>query len=175
VAIVGATDRQQWRCRDPRRGDRDTRRQDQRRRSARKRQRSQGATVIDAAGRYVVPGFIDTNVHLSLYGGMRDRYETLAKYYPRENEIVLEAAQIDLTFGVTTVRDSYGFLNPLTQVRDSIASGKATGARILAAGNIVGWGGPIPCRSPRVATRYHALQAEVDDAMAQTQARRSPT
>src|SRR5436190_3216208 len=36
-----------------------------------------GATVIDATGRYLVPGLIDTNVHLSLYGGMRDRYETL--------------------------------------------------------------------------------------------------
>lgn len=126
------------------------------------------ATRIDAKGRWVVPGFIDTNVHLSLYGGMRDRYETLAKYYPRENEIVLEAAQIDLTYGVTTVRDSYGFLVPLTQVRDAIASGKATGARILAAGNIVGWGGPYSVSfslSPqRDTTRF---QAEVDDAMAQ--------
>jgi imidazolonepropionase-like amidohydrolase len=127
-----------------------------------------GATVIDAAGRYVVPGFIDTNVHLSLYGGMRDRYETLAKYYARENEIVLEAAQIDLTYGVTTVRDSYGFLIPLTQVRDSIASGKARGARILAAGNIVGWGGPYSVSFSLAPqgdiTRF---QAEVDDAMAQ--------
>jgi imidazolonepropionase-like amidohydrolase len=127
----------------------------------------QGATVIDAAGRYVVPGFIDTNVHLSLYGGMRDRYETLAKYYPRENEIVLEAAQIDLTYGVTTVRDSYGFLIPLTQVRDSIANGKATGARILAAGNIVGWGGPysvsFSLAPQRDITRF---QAEMNDAMA---------
>ncbi|MFI5165932.1 MAG: amidohydrolase family protein [Thermoanaerobaculales bacterium] len=127
-----------------------------------------GATVIDAVGRWVVPGFIDTNVHLSLYGGMRDRYETLAKYYPRENEIVLEAAQIDLTYGVMTVRDSYGFLVPLTQVRDAIASGKAIGARILAAGNIVGWGGPYSVSfslSPqRDITRF---QAEVNDAMAQ--------
>ena len=126
------------------------------------------ATVIDAAGRWVVPGFFDTNVHLSLYGGVRDRYETLAKYYPRENEIVLEAAQIDLTYGVTTVRDSYGFLVPLTQVRDDIAAGKATGARILAAGNIVGWGGPYSVSfslfPQRDITRF---QAEVDDAMAQ--------
>ena len=43
---------------------------------------------------------------------------------------------------ITTVRDSYGMLMPLIQVRDSIARGEATGARILAAGNIVGWGGP---------------------------------
>src|SRR5687767_7240032 len=35
-----------------------------------------GARVIDAKGKYVTPGFIDTNVHLSLYGGTpSERYE----------------------------------------------------------------------------------------------------
>ncbi len=101
-----------------------------------------GASLIDANGRFVVPGFIDTNVHLSLYGGTRERYESLVRYQPRQNEIVLEAAQIDLKHGVTTVRDSYGMLIPLTRVRDQIARGEAIGARIQAAGNIVGWGGP---------------------------------
>jgi imidazolonepropionase-like amidohydrolase len=101
-----------------------------------------GATAIDAKGRYVVPGFIDTNVHLSLYGGARERYESLVRYQPRQNDIVLEAAQIDLAHGVTTVRDSYGMLVPLVHTRDAIARGEAVGARILAAGNIVGWGGP---------------------------------
>ncbi len=102
-----------------------------------------GAQTIDAKGRYVVPGFIDTNVHLSLYGGMKERYESLVRYQSRQNEIVLEAAQIQLKHGVTTVRDSYGLLIPLTQVRDRIARGEAVGARILAAGNIVGWGASI--------------------------------
>lgn len=101
-----------------------------------------GATPIDAKGKYIVPGLVDTNVHLSLYGGMGDRYETIAKYHPRQMEIVLEAAQIQLKYGITTVRDSYGLLMPLVAVRDQIASGNAIGARILAAGNIVGWGGP---------------------------------
>src|SRR5215472_9241855 len=101
-----------------------------------------GAAVIDAGGAFLIPGLIDTNVHLSLYGGMRDRYETIVRYYSRESDIVLEAAQIDLRHGITTVRDSYGMLLPLTQTRDRIARGQATGARILAAGNIVGWGGP---------------------------------
>jgi len=100
------------------------------------------ATVIDARGKYLVPGLIDTNVHLSLYGGMADRYETLAKYHPRQREIVLEAAQLQLRHGVTTVRDSYGMLTPLVAVRDDITAGRAVGPRILAAGNIVGWGGP---------------------------------
>src|SRR5262245_42688388 len=33
-----------------------------------------GAATIDGTNHFVVPGFIDTNVHLSLYGGMNDRY-----------------------------------------------------------------------------------------------------
>src|SRR5690242_6726013 len=60
-----------------------------------------GANVIDASGRYIVPGFFDTNVHLSLYGGVKERYETLVRYNPRQNDIVLEAAQIDLKHGIT--------------------------------------------------------------------------
>jgi imidazolonepropionase-like amidohydrolase len=101
-----------------------------------------GATVIDAAGQFIVPGFIDTNVHLSLYGGVNDRYETLVRYNARQPEIVLEAAQLQLKHGVTTVRDSYGVLPALVATRDRINRGEAVGARILAAGNIVGWGGP---------------------------------
>ena len=53
-----------------------------------------GATIVNGTGKFIVPGLIDTNVHLSLYGGNGDRYETLAKYHPRQKEIVLEAAQL---------------------------------------------------------------------------------
>lgn len=101
-----------------------------------------GAQTIDGGGQFVVPGFIDTNVHLSLYGGMNDRYETLVRYHDRQQDIVLEAAQTHLSYGITTVRDSYGMLRPLVAVRDRIAAGGAVGPRILAAGNIVGWSGP---------------------------------
>ena len=103
-----------------------------------------GAEVIDAAGKYVTPGFIDTNVHLSLYGGNTNaRYESLVRYEHRQHEIVLENAQLQLKYGVTTVRDSYGVLPPLIQVRDSIERGAVVGSRMLVAGNIVGWGGPF--------------------------------
>jgi imidazolonepropionase-like amidohydrolase len=101
-----------------------------------------GADTIDGTNQFVVPGFVDTNVHLSLYGGMNDRYETLVRYHDRQQDIVLEAAQTDLSYGITTVRDSYGMLRPLVAVRDRIAAGWAAGPRILAAGNIVGWSGP---------------------------------
>jgi hypothetical protein len=53
---------------------------------------------------------------------MNDRYETLVRYHDRQHDIVLEAAQTDLSYGITTVRDSYGMLRPLVAVRDRIAA-----------------------------------------------------
>ncbi len=127
-----------------------------------------GATVIDAAGAYLVPGFIDTNVHLSLYGGVNDRYETLVRYHDRQPEIVLEAAQLQLAHGVTTVRDSYGVLPPLVEVRERIRRGQARGARILAAGNIVGWGGPYSVSFSLIPERGLTLfQEQMNDQIAQ--------
>jgi imidazolonepropionase-like amidohydrolase len=124
--------------------------------------------VVDAKGRFVIPGLIDTNVHLSLYGGAKERYESLVRYQPRQQEIVLEAAQIDLKYGITTVRDSYGLLVPLTKVRDEIAAGRAIGARILAAGNIVGWGGPYSLTFSLTPERDLTLfQEQMNDEVAQ--------
>ena len=125
------------------------------------------ARQIDARGRWVLPGLIDTNVHLSLYGGQNDRYETLARYQPRQDDIVLEAAQIDLSYGITTVRDSYGALPPLTKVRDAIARGDTIGTRILAAGNILGWSGPYSFSFSRVMGQLTLFQEQMNDFIAQ--------
>ena len=97
-----------------------------------------GARVIDAHGKYVLPGLIDTNVHLSLYGAG----ESFVRYEKQNAALTLESAQLHLKHGITTVRDSYGSLLPLVEVRDRIKRGEAVGPRVLAAGNIVGWGGP---------------------------------
>ncbi len=125
------------------------------------------ARQIDARGRWVLPGLIDTNVHLSLYGGQNDRYETLARYQPRQDDIVLEAAQIDLSYGITTVRDSYGALVPLTKVRDQIARGEKVGTRILAAGNILGWSGPYSFSFSRVMGQLTLFQEQMNDFISQ--------
>ena len=100
-----------------------------------------GARIVDGTGKFATPGFIDTNVHLSLY----NNGESMVRYEDRFLDIVVEAAQTELKYGITTVRDSYGALVPLVAIRDSIAKGKLLGPRMLVAGNIVGWGGP---RSP---------------------------
>ena len=97
-----------------------------------------GARVIDAMGKFITPGFVDANVHLSIYSGL----ENFARYEDRFRDVAIEAAQRHLKVGVTTVRDSYGMLEPLKQARDAINDGMFVGPRILFAGNIVGWGGP---------------------------------
>jgi imidazolonepropionase-like amidohydrolase len=97
-----------------------------------------GARVIEATGKFLVPGFIDTNVHMSLYSGL----ESLARYQDRFTDIAIEGAQLQLKYGVTSVRDSYGMLKPLLEAREKINRGEVPGARLYVAGNIVGWGGP---------------------------------
>ncbi len=100
------------------------------------------ARVIDGRGRFLLPGFIDSNVHATVYGNP-NRRDTSAKYADRNEELATEFAQRHLKAGVTTIRDSYGLLPPLIAVRDRIARGEVAGPRLLVAGNIVGWGGPF--------------------------------
>ncbi|MGB4972685.1 MAG: hypothetical protein WBO32_08495, partial [Cyclobacteriaceae bacterium] len=98
--------------------------------------------VIDGKGKFLTPGFVDSNVHASIYGGM-NRPETIIKYEAQSEALVTEFAQLQLKYGVTTIRDSFGTLLPLIAVRDRINRGEVVGPRMLVAGNIVGWGGPF--------------------------------
>lgn len=121
-----------------------------------------GARVIQAAGKYITPGFVDANVHVSIYSGI----ENFARYEDRFTDIVLEAAQLHLKVGVTTIRDSYGMLEPLKAARDAIRSGKAVGPRLLFAGNIVGWGGPWSFSfTGRPPENLSLLQEQMNDAI----------
>lgn len=101
-----------------------------------------GSKIIDGRGKYLLPGFIDSNVHGTAYGNPARR-DTSVKYADRNEELALEFMQRHLKVGVTTVRDSYGVLPPLLLVRDRIEQGSVVGPRLLVAGNIVGWGGPF--------------------------------
>ena len=101
-----------------------------------------GSMIVEGDGKFLLPGFVDSNVHASIYGNSRRR-ETVVRYGDRNEELVLEFVQRQLMHGITTVRDSYGELMPLMAVRDRIERGEAVGARMLVAGNIVGWGGPF--------------------------------
>jgi predicted amidohydrolase len=76
-----------------------------------------GARVIDASGKYLIPGLWDMHVHLAKAG---------------ENTLPLFIAN-----GVTGVRDMGGDAAMVLKWRDEIAAGKRLGPRIKAAGPIL--------------------------------------
>lgn len=97
------------------------------------------ARVIDAKGKFVIPGLMDANVHM-VYGAS---IEFMARYEGRFEELIEEAAQVALANGLTTAFDSWGPLTPLLKVRDRIARGEIAGSRLYVAGNIIGFTGPF--------------------------------
>lgn len=97
------------------------------------------AKTVDAGGRYVVPGLMNANVHL-----LGDtRFEVLARYWGRFDDLILEAAQVTLRGGLTTVFDTWGPRANLRAVKERISSGREVGSRIFFGGNIVGLDGPL--------------------------------
>jgi len=98
-----------------------------------------GANRIDARGKYLIPGLMDANVHLALSHNMN--LEAVLRYEDRFDQIAVEAAQLALKGGLTTVFDTWGPRAPLVKARELIKSGKAPGSRIYLAGTIIGWDG----------------------------------
>ncbi len=92
------------------------------------------ARVIDAGGKFVIPGLIDCHCHMEMIGlgdltDLPPEWDTPA----HRRQLALINATLDLLSGVTTVRD-LGSTEVLFTVRDQINSGAQTGPRILAAG-----------------------------------------
>src|SRR4051812_46737008 len=79
-----------------------------------------GARQLNVAGKYVIPGLMDANVHLVLGTSI----EFIVRYEGRYEELIEDAAQIGLKNGLTTVFDSWGPLQPLINVRDRINRGE---------------------------------------------------
>nr|AHN52032.1 PuhA [Arthrobacter sp. BS2(2014)] len=105
-----------------------------------------GARVVGGAGRWMVPGYVNGNVHLLdawMFMVGPGTIEYLARWEGRYVEVIEEAAQLVLRNGVTTVFDTYNAIEPVLAARDRINAGTSAGARIFAAGTIVGMGGPF--------------------------------
>jgi imidazolonepropionase-like amidohydrolase len=109
------------------------------------------ARVIDACNKYVIPGLMNANVHL--LGGML-LPGNLLRYMDRYEDLAVEAAQVALKNGLTTVFDTLGVRKPLIAVRDRINAGEVPGSRVFCAGWIVGLDGIL-------SLDFHAKAAEV--------------
>lgn len=97
------------------------------------------AKVIDKVGKYVIPGLMDASLHLFVHPDV----STLILYQGRYSDIVMEAAQLALKNGQTTVFDTWGPYADLKAVRKRIDKGQSVGPRIFFAGNIIGVDGPV--------------------------------
>jgi imidazolonepropionase-like amidohydrolase len=89
-----------------------------------------GATVVDAAGRYVMPGLADMHVHFSSDGGL----------LPRDSATTGRALRQFVFYGVTTVLNlgaSGGRSDEITEVRRRIAAGELAGPTIYATGSLI--------------------------------------
>jgi imidazolonepropionase-like amidohydrolase len=97
------------------------------------------ARTIDCRGKYVIPGLMNANVHLF----MALSVERFARHLDNYEDLILEAAQVTLKNGLTTVFDTWGPRRALISVRDRINAGEVNASRIFCAGNIVGFDGPF--------------------------------
>jgi len=91
-----------------------------------------GATIINTAGRTMMPGLIDVHAHLIIVG--HGNYPDWFPWFERNEELVYQtAAQQMLSAGVTTAVDLGAPLS-LLRFRDRVARGEVPGPRILASG-----------------------------------------
>ena len=101
-----------------------------------------GATIIDARGKYLLPGLWDMHAHFEQ----------------------VEWGPTYLAAGITTVRDVGNEFEFIKAVRDAIKEGRGLGPRLLLAGIIDGesstsWGlirASSPAEAQAVVNRYHA-------------------
>lgn len=96
-----------------------------------------GAEVVDLRDRFVMPGFIDSHVHLSSELGAGRELDAVAL---NATDVVLDAARnarTTLMAGFTTVQDVGGTLDGMTALRDAIADGDVVGPRLRVSGPAV--------------------------------------
>lgn len=100
--------------------------------------RPAGAEVIDFGDRTLLPGLIDSHVHLFLHPGAED-LQTVQESVPQRTIAALLAARDDLMAGFTAERDmgTEGAGSADTAVRDAIDAGQIPGPRLRISGNAV--------------------------------------
>jgi imidazolonepropionase-like amidohydrolase len=89
---------------------------------------------LDYGGKYLLPGLIDTHVHLSGSGEPDSQFKTDAASMVLK---ILNNARRNLAAGITTVRDLGGWNELEFAVRRSIQRGEFGGPRLMLAGRFI--------------------------------------
>jgi imidazolonepropionase-like amidohydrolase len=96
-----------------------------------------GATKIPLKGRTLLPGFIDSHVHLCIDGSPDPLSTTLNESQTATTLKAARFARQTLMAGVTTIRDMGGRYGIDLGIRDAINSGMIAGPRMLASGQLI--------------------------------------
>ena len=97
-----------------------------------------GATEVDLKDSWVMPGFIDCHVHMTMFfdQSVRPRFTTESSEFVAIRST--QYAKVTVEAGFTTVRDlGAGDTNAIFALRDAINRGIIVGPRIVAAGHAI--------------------------------------
>ncbi|HKX88351.1 MAG TPA: amidohydrolase family protein [Sphingopyxis sp.] len=97
--------------------------------------------VVDLRDAFVMPGFIDSHVHLTFESGPTSRLDAVTKSTTDQAFDGVVFAGRTVRAGFTTVVDLGSDPEAINALRDAIASGKVVGPRIVAAGGVAAHGG----------------------------------
>jgi imidazolonepropionase-like amidohydrolase len=97
-----------------------------------------GAKIVDLGDVTLLPGLIDSHVHLFLHPGAED-LQTVKESIPWRTVLAAQAAKADLLAGFTAERDmgTEGAGSADTAVRDAINEGLIPGPRLRISGNAI--------------------------------------
>jgi imidazolonepropionase-like amidohydrolase len=96
--------------------------------------RAAGTTILDCAGKYVLPGLIDCHVHITSNGGPNELNTLRSDSAPLRSWKAAENARKTLHAGFTTVRDLGAAEAMNVQMAAAVEAGLLEGPNILAAG-----------------------------------------
>ncbi|WP_374346819.1 amidohydrolase family protein [Phenylobacterium sp.] len=96
-----------------------------------------GATVVDLKSRFVLPGLIDSHVHLTSEQGPSSRMDEVTLSAADQAFAGARYAKRTLMAGFTTVADLGGENEAVFALRKATANGDVPGPRIIAAGSAI--------------------------------------